>query len=399
MTVRARNILVVVSVAALAGAGAWWLRRDDAERRPLVTATVERSPLEATVAATGTLNAVITVAVGTYVSGRIREIYADFNSPVTRGEVVAKIDPDPFEVKVEQAQARVATARARVERALADRDFEKSSLERQRRLSQSDVVSQDALDRKLNEYRRAEAQLSLERAAVAEAEAALEEARINLRYTDIVSPVNGVVLSRNVDVGQTVAASFQTPTLFLIAEDLTQMRVNANISESDIGRVRVAQPVRFTVDAYPEREFVGEVSQLRAAPVIEQSVVTYDVVIDVDNTDLALMPGMTATASITTDRREDAIVAPLRALRFRPDPIDRPGSGAGDDAQDDGERAGAGAGEAAGGGRESFVWVVEGDRALRRVRVETGIRSDRFVEVLDGALSVGDTLALAYERE
>ncbi len=380
---RSRVILAGCLLAILATGAYLWIGRASAERRGFVTATVERAPIAATVLATGTLNAVVTVQVGTYVSGPIREIYVDYNSPVSRGQVVARIDPDPFEVKVQQAEAELATAHARVRKAAAERDYRKFDLERQETLNLNDVISAGRLEEKQSAYLQSEAQLALDRAGVALAEAGLAEARINLSYTDIVSPVDGVVLSRNVDVGQTVAASFQTPTLFLIAEDLAQMRVNAHISESDIGRIRVAQPVRFAVDAYPEREFVGVVSQQRNAPVIDRSVVTYDVVIDVENQDLALKPGMTATVSIITAERADTTVVPLRALRFRPDVADRePGDG-----------------EPPASKAASFVWVLGPDGKLRRNEVETGIRNDEYVEVSDGTLSPGDVLAVAYERE
>ena len=323
MTARTRLAVPVAMVLVLAGASAWWFLRGSAEAPAFVTATLDRGVIEATVIATGTLNAVITVQVGTYVSGPVREIYVDFNSPVKRGQLVAKIDSAPFEVKVDQAEAALATAHARLQKAIADRAYRDSERKRQQRLTDNNVLSQGALEAANNQFLQADAQVALERAGIAQADAALAEAEINLAYTNIYSPVDGVVLSRNVDVGQTVAASFQTPTLFLIAEDLTEMRVNSNISESDIGRVRDGQPVQFFVDAFPDRVFRGVVSQRRDAPIIQHNVVTYDVVIDVANDDLALKPGMTATVTIATDRREDALALPLRALRFRPKPEHR----------------------------------------------------------------------------
>jgi HlyD family secretion protein len=389
LTARTRWAVLIVLALAMVAAGAWWFFRD-AERAPnFQTAALARSPIDATVIATGTLNAVITVQVGTYVSGRVRDIHVDFNSPVTRGQVVAKIDPAPFAVKVDQAQAMLETARARLQKALADRVYRDSERERQQRLSERNVLSQGDLDASKNAFAQADAQVALERAGIAQAEATLAEAEINLAYTDIVSPVDGVVLSRSVDVGQTVAASFQTPTLFLIAEDLTEMRVNSNISESDIGRVRKDQQVQFSVDAYPDRVFTGVVSQRRDAPIIQQNVVTYDVVIDVANDDLALKPGMTATVTITTDQREDVLVVPLRALRFRPkkehraDEISRPA-----------------AGQSPESGNREMVWVLrENLSKLEPVEIETGIRNDDFAEVLSGEIGVGDVVVNAYKRE
>jgi len=385
------RIWIAAAVAiASASAGAWWFWREPPPASVFTTASVERRSIEATVTATGTLNALTTVQVGTYVSGRIREIHADFNSPVTRGQVVAKIDPAPFDVKVKQAEAGLATAHARLQKAIADRVFRKSELQRQQRLTDRNVIAPGALEAVTNAYDQADAQVALEHAGVAQAEAALAEARINLAYTDIVSPVDGVVLSRNVDVGQTVAASFQTPTLFLIAEDLAAMRVNANISESDIGRIRNGQPVQFSVDAYPDRTFEGVVSQRRDAPIIANNVVTYDVVIDVDNNDLALKPGMTATVTITTDRRDDALVIPLRAARFRPKPEDR---------RDGAEKPPAVSAPGPRPANRATVWVAHAAAAkLEPVEIETGIRNDQFTEVLSGEIAAGDVLAVAYER-
>jgi HlyD family secretion protein len=388
LTARTRFVVVVAIGLLLGAAAAWWFLVDRDGAPVFETETLARSAIEATVIATGTLNALTTVQVGTYVSGPVREIFVDFNSPVKRGQIVAKIDAAPFSVKVDQAQAKLETARARSQKAIADRIFRASERSRQQRLRESNVLAQGALDAAINAFSQANAQVALERAGIAQAEAALAEARINLAYTDIVSPVDGVVLSRNVDVGQTVAASFQTPTLFLIAEDLAEMRVNSNISESDIGRIRTGQRVQFSVDAFPDRVFHGVVSQRRDAPIIDRNVVTYDVMIDVENADQALKPGMTATVTITTDGRDDVLVVPLRALRFRPKPDHRPdadsepASGRGSDASD-----------------RAVVWVkrAEGTK-LEPVEIQTGIRSDEFAEVLTGEVAVGDVLATAYER-
>jgi HlyD family secretion protein len=383
LTARTRRLtLGLAAVGSLAGALLWldgWRR--GAPR--YLTAPAERGDITASVTATGALEAVTTVDVGTYVSGRIQAIDVDYNARVQRGQRIAKIDPAPFAVRVAQAEASLATARARVERAVADLEFKRQSLERRRRLEGKEVVSRDDLDAAVSSARQAEAQLALERAAVSQAAAALEEARVNLAYTDIVSPVDGIVLSRSVDVGQTVAAAFQTPTLFRIAGDLTQMRVVANVSESDIGGVRPGQEASFGVDAHPGREFRGGVSEIRNAPLTVQNVVTYQVVIDVANTDLALRPGMTATVEVVTDHRSDVVKIPLRALRFRPDdPVT--------EATDGGGTTPA---------RGSAVWVLEESGLLRRVAVETGIRDDSFIEARGEALAAGSRLVLAYQRE
>jgi HlyD family secretion protein len=368
----------------LLGISAWaYVRRQGEAVDELVTEAVERGGVASTVTASGTVNPVTTVQVGTYVSGPIQAIYADFNSRVTKGQVVAKIDPAPFQVKVASAQAAVATAAARVDKDRADLGLKKLTLERNRHLLERRLISQNDLDTASSNYDQALAQLALDQAAVQQARADLEAARINLGYTDIASPVDGIVVSRNVDVGQTVAASFQTPTLFLIAQDLTKMQVDTSVSEADIGGVAVGQSAAFQVDAYLGKEFPGEVVQVRIAPTTVQNVVTYDVVIGVDNPRLELRPGMTATVTITTARREGVLKIPQRALRFRP-------------------RRPAGEPEASseGGspGRASAVYVVEPGGRLKRVGVELGVRDDRSAELVSGGLKEGDALAVAYKR-
>src|SRR5207244_5267640 len=283
-----------------------------------VTTAVDRGPIEQTVNATGTVNPVSTVQVGTYVSGPIQAIDVNFNSPVKKGQRIAKIDPASFAVKVRGAEANLKNVQAKVEGDRADLKLKKLLFERNRVLLQRNLIAQNDLDTAEASYEQASAQLALDQAAVAQAQATLDEAQVNLRYTDILSPVDGVVVSVNVAVGQTVAASFQTPTLFLIAGDLTKMQVDTNVSESDVGRVREGQAATFTVDAYPGQPFHGTVAQVRNAPITVQNVVTYDVVVAVDNPGLALKPGMTANVSITTAKRDQALRIPVRALRFRP---------------------------------------------------------------------------------
>ena len=374
------------------GLATWlWARGESEGARGFVTEPVDRGPIAATVTATGTVNPVTTVQVGTYVSGPIRAIDVDFNSPVAKGQRVAKIDPAQFQVRVDQAAANLATARARVAKSRADLGLKTRNRDRNRVLRARDLIAQQELDAFESDHAQAVAQVALDEAGVQQVEAALSEAKINLSYTDIVSPVDGVVVSRNVDVGQTVAASFQTPTLFQIAQYLTQMQVNSNVSESDIGTVKEGQPASFSVDAYPGRVFEGRVAQVRNAPLTVQNVVTYDVVVQVDNSDLALKPGMTATVEITTDRREDVLRLPVRALRFKPDPAGEPGSGEKAPlAPSEGKRTAA-AGPAA-------VWVLEDSGEAKRVEVRIGLRDDRHAEVLEGGLAPGDAVAISYRR-
>ncbi|MEA2625258.1 MAG: HlyD family secretion protein [Candidatus Binatota bacterium] len=385
MRLRARPLAVAGVLLLLAATGsAYWLRQGREREGGYVVEPVERGSIAAVVTATGTVNPVTTVQVGTYVSGPIRAIYKDFNSEVKRGELVAKIDPASFDVKVRSAEANVATARARVQKDRADLALKKLGLDRSRQLLAKRFISQNDLDTADSNYSQAVAQLAVDEASVKQAQADLEAARINLAYTDITSPVDGVVVSRNVDVGQTVAASFQTPTLFLIAQDLTKMQVNASVSESDIGGVGEGQPATFRVDAYPEKDFAGRVRQVRNSPITVQNVVTYDVVIAVDNPRFELRPGMTATVTITTAERADVLKVPLRALRFRPE-ADAPG-----------------APPAADGTREpggpSRVWVLGGERSLRPVEIRTGAHDDRWAELLSGDLHPGDRLVISYRR-
>jgi HlyD family secretion protein len=289
-------------------------------------------------------------------------------------------------VKVRQAEANLANARAQVEKARADRRLKRLTVERNRSLRGRELISQGELDTSESDDAQAAAQLALAESGVKQAQAALEEARISLAYTEIRSPVDGVVVSRAVDVGQTVAASFQTPTLFEIAQDLTKMQVNANVSESDIGGLREGLTASFGVDAYPERDFEGRVVQVRNAPITVLNVVTYDVIIAVDNADLALKPGMTATVTITTARRDDALRVPLRALRFRPETGDEVASPPAEVAAGGASRDGAG------------VFVLDGEGELHRVGLRTGLRDERFAEVLEGELEPGTEVAVAYSR-
>jgi HlyD family secretion protein len=361
---------VFVLALLLVCAGGWWLlRRDERTSGPrYVAAAVDRGPITATVTATGTVNPVETVQVGTYVSGPVQSLDADFNTPVTKGQLLATIDPRPFQLKVAAAEADLANARATLAKARADLELKERTRRRQRDLRGEGIVAQSELDTAESEARQAEAQIALAKAAVRSAEARLAEARVNLDYTRIVSPVDGVVVSRSVSVGQTVAASFQTPTLFLVATDLTKMEVSASVSESDIGGVAVGQDVTFTVDAYPGVPFHGRVKQVRNAPVTVQNVVTYDVLVAVDNQDLRLKPGMTANVSIATASRDDAIRIPTAALRFRP-----PAAA--------GEAGAIAAARPAGG---HTVWVLGKDGTPHPVSVGIGIADERFTEITGG---------------
>jgi HlyD family secretion protein len=279
---------------------------------------VTRGSVVETVDATGTVEAVTTVLVGTQVSGTIQSLKADFNSRVRKGQVIAELDPSLFRTQVDQAQATVARLEADVERAVVAETDTQQKLRRARDLFARQLIPSSELDTAETNALQASAALKSAQAQVTQARASLNQAQVNLGHTVITAPIDGIVISRNVDVGQTVAASMQAPTLFTIARDLTRMQVRASVGEADIGRVEVGQPARFRVDAYPDALFSGIVSQIRLQPVVEQNVVSYTTVIDVPNVEMRLKPGMTATVTVEIARRDDVLRVPNAALRFQP---------------------------------------------------------------------------------
>ncbi len=368
-----RRWLLVVGLILLVGGGVLWYWLAPS-KPPIIykTAPVDRGPITALVTATGSINPVISVQVGSQVSGKIKALFADFNSVVTKGQVIAQIDPALFQARVSQANASLRNAKGvlmKAEAALAQRKLE---LTRMETLRPQGFVPQSDLDVARTNARDAEAQIEVAKAQVDQAKAALANAELDLGYTTIYSPVDGIVVSRNVDVGQTVAASFQTPTLFVIAQDLTKMQVNANVSESDIGGVAESKPADFTVDAYPGQLFHGVVTQVRNAPISIQNVVTYDVIIEVDNRDLRLKPGMTANVSIVTASKEDALRVPNAALRFKP-------AGAAPDK------------------KKPTVWTRQKGGALVALLVTPGISDSLYTEILDSGLREGDPVIVGLE--
>jgi len=284
------------------------------------TVTLTQGDVVDTVGATGALEAVTTVQVGSQVSGIIDELYADFNSIVREGDVIARLEPSLFETQIEQARANLARAEADVERLRVALEDAQTQLRRSEDLSARELISESELEAAQVNVRSAAAQVKSANAGVIQSRASLNQNEVNLGHTVITAPIDGIVIARQVDVGQTVAASMSAPELFIIAADLTKMQVIANIDESDVGRIRPGQPVTFTVDAYAAEEFDGTVSQIRLEPVVQQNVVTYATVIDVPNNDLKLKPGMTATVTLEIARREDILRVPNTALRFQPTP-------------------------------------------------------------------------------
>jgi HlyD family secretion protein len=311
-------IAVVVLALAAAAAAYFWTARESTQVPSYRLAKVERGPLTATVAASGTLNPVTSVQVGTQISGQVKELFVDFNSPVKAGQLIARIDPETFQYRVRQNEAdleaaRSAAARAQVALANAQRE-----LARTRELVAREFVSPADLDRAQAQFDLAKAELGNAQAVVAQRAAQLASARVDLGRTEIRAPVDGVVIKRSVDVGQTVAASLQAPELFVIARDLRDMQVETSIDEADVGRIRVGQRATFTVDAFPGRTFSGEVRQVRKSAQTVQNVVTYTVLVSAGNPDGQLMPGMTANVRIVTDTRESVLKVANAALRFRP---------------------------------------------------------------------------------
>jgi HlyD family secretion protein len=427
--IRLLVLLVLLALLGGAGYGGWrWFQRKGAEAPAWMTQAVERGDLRQVVHATGTVNAVTSVTVGSQVSGIIQRLHVDYNSVVKAGQVIAELDPSTFKAKQVQAQATLRNNRAavtsaeasleeagvRVRRQELNRDEEKRKLKRSLDLAEKGLISpqdkdaaQYAVDSAEASVGEAKAQESSARAGVErakaqveQAEAAVESARLDLDHTVIHSPIDGVVISRDVQVGQTVAASFQSPTLFTIAQDLREMQVEANVDEADIGVVREGVSAQFTVDAFPGESFTGKVAQVRLSPINVQNVITYITVIRVDNLEQKLRPGMTAVVTLKVAERKDVIRVPAAALRFRPD------QGAGGAAAPPGAARGPAttAAPAAGGpgngdgsahpsrppGDARTVWRLDPSGAPAPVPIVVGLTDGSYYELVRGELTEGD---------
>jgi HlyD family secretion protein len=314
-----RIFALVAAILVLAGTGyGFWRWGSSPKESPYVTMPVQRGNVTQVVSSTGTLQAVVTVLVGSQISGTIDKLFADFNTKVKAGEVVAQLNQDKFKAAVDQARANLLAAESSLAKAKVSVVDAQRTLERNRELRKRDLMPQSELDTAQTAYDAALAQVEVNKAQSAQAQAALNQAMVDLNNTVIRSPVDGIVISRNVDVGQTVAASLQAPTLFTIANDLAKMEVHTNVDEADVGNVTEGQEVTFTVDAFPARRFKGHVHQVRNAPTVVQNVVTYDAVVRIDNKELLLKPGMTANVQFLVNRREDVLTIPNMALRFKP---------------------------------------------------------------------------------
>lgn len=373
---------------AVVGVLAWWLW-PTAEATQWQEALVDRGDMVLTATATGNLEPKSEVAVGAEISGLIREVNVVENDTVTKGMVLARFDTEELQVNLQQAQARLAVAEARVAEAQATREEARLNRQRIQTLVASNIVPQADLDASEAAYQRATAQVALARAAVQEAQGAVSAARTRLDKSVITSPIDGVVLLRTIEPGNTVAANFQTPELFVLAEDLRQMELHVSLDEADVALVSSGQPATFTVDAWPDREFEAHVLTVYLYPTVENNVVTYTTLLSVDNTGLLLRPGMTATATITTGSREQALRVPNAALRFQP-----PG---------DGKAGGMFSGppgtqgRAAEQGPGNMLWILQNNQPAR-IAVRTGYSDRRYTELLGDALQEGDSVLVGVER-
>ena len=369
--------ILTLTIAAIAG-GTYYLRAEAGDAPPqLTTAPVTREPIVVSVSATGTLSPVDTVEVGTQVSGTIATLGSDFNETVKRGQVVATLDPAVLSSQVQQAEASVIRLNADLERAQVQFEDSKVKLGRSEQLAARQLIAAQEVDTARSDTRVAEVSVKSAAAQLSQAQAALEQARLNLSHTIITSPVDGIVLSRNVEVGQTVSAGLQAPTLFVIARNLDTLELDARVDESDVGRVKVGQPVSFVVDAYPGRSFSGTVRQVRLQPTVAQNVVSYTTVIDVPNPERQLKPGMTATLDIEVARADDALRIPAAALRFKPSEALLTTLATTAPAASDAR------------GKQTTVWVLKGEQ-ISPVEVKTGLSDIVNVAVTAGELQEGD---------
>ena len=365
------SIIVIVIIAA----GLFLYLRGNGKDAAYKTEKVSRGEIKSVVTATGTVNAVTTVSVGTQVSGTIKRLMVDYNSPVKKGQLLAQIDPSTVQAQVDQAMANLWSAKANMEKAAVATLDARRTLQRSKDLFAQNFIARSDLDTAETNALSAEAQQKVTRAQVGQAQAALKIAETNLQYTNILSPVDGTVISRSVDVGQTVAASFQTPTLFSIAQDLTKMQIHTNVDEADIGKILVGQTVSFTVDAYPDTIFNGKVAEVRNAPITVSNVVTYDVVIQVENPQLKLKPGMTANVSITIETHPDVLRIPNAALRFKP-------AEAKDKSDITLDKRGI---------KGPKVWILEKDKP-KSVKVTIGLSDGNYTEISGGEIKEGQEI-------
>ncbi len=337
-----------------------------------ITDTVQERTITQIVEATGTIQPINTVSIGSQVSGRIEEIYVDFNSQVEKGQILAQIDTSLFQAQLQQSLANINNAKATLAKNKALLEYDTKTYHRYKNLYDRNLVSKNDLDSAESAYKSDLAQVAAAHASIMQAQANYATASANMGYTKIVSPVNGTVISKEVEVGQTVAASFQTPTLFTVAEDLTKMQIETSVSEADIGKVKEGQDVEYTLDGYQDSIFKGKVTQVRLSPTTESNVVTYTVIIDVENEEGKLLPGMTANVSIITDKRENILTVPNSALKFTA-------------AQNNKKY------------EEKGIWLQKKGKPYR-VNIETGLSNDFYTQIISDEVKSGDTVYIGKSR-
>ena len=387
--------LLWIALAAIAGFLLYrywpWQKTTEDQSAKFETAKVDRGPIVAKVTASGTLSALVTVQVGSQVSGRIKEILADFNSPVKKGQIVARLDPQILTATLAQARANYSAALADLQKSKVQARDAQRQLARQRSLNERKLTAQADYDTAEASADVADAQVLSSQGKEEQTRAAMNQAQVNLNYATIESPIDGVVISRSVDVGQTVTASLQTPTLFVIAEDLRKMQVDTSVAEADVGKLQAGMNATFNVDAYPTERFEGRVRQIRNSAQTVQNVVTYDAVIDVNNPQLKLRPGMTANVTFIHEQRQDALRIVNAALRFKPSPeMLNPGGS--------GKKPGAGPvsltstqprGKREEASDRRTLWLLRGGKPVS-VSVKTGITDGSHTEIVEGPLEQGD---------
>ena len=360
-----KAVKIIIVLAVLAGVGYWWSGSAEV-KNGYVVKKLEKGSITEKITASGTINPISTINIGTQVSGTVSEIYVDYNSQVKKDQLLARIDPALFEATVNQRRAALNVAKAEVQVGENEVEYARKNLNRIKKLNASRYSSDKDLDLSDKEYNNAVAQLALKKAQVEQAQAALDSAETELRYTKIISPVDGIVVSKEVEVGQTVAASFQTPTLFNVAEDLTKMQIEASVVEADIAKVKEEQTVEFSVDSFPDEVFFGKVTQVRNEAITTSNVVTYEVIIEVDNRDLKLKPGMTANVEIITAEKKDVLLVPNKALRFYI-------------TDESGETKRY---------KDKGIWVLDNGKP-ERLAIKTGVSDEDYTEVSGDNLSEG----------
>lgn len=366
------SISALIAVVFVSGFAFYFNKHRDSG---YITVPAKVDTIVEAVEASGTVNPVNTVDIGSQVSGMIKDIYVDYNSKVTKGQLLAQIDPSLFQAQVDKARGDLEAARSNKAKIQAMLVYDKKNYERYKRLYEKNYVAKSDLDLAEATYKSDLAQIAAAQGTINQAQATLNNNLTNLRYTKIVSPVDGIVVSRAVDVGQTVAASFQTPTLFQVAQDLTNMQIEVNVSEADIGKIKKGQEVEYTLDGYADSVFHGKVTEVRIAPTTVSNVVTYTVIVDVDNKDQKMIPGMTANASIITNKSENVICVPTDALKFTPKEIT--------------------------GGKkykEQGLWILRNNKPTR-ISIETGAKDSDRTEIISKELKENDRVIISKKGD